>query len=119
MCEELDSNGNGKLSLEEWHQAINSNRLRTYLGMLSFRPSQIEELLKKLSSHATDNELDISTFVHGCMSFRGPASYFDMQNLLGAVQALNKREVQTQQLLDKGFQHSRASTMPRASGPPM
>merc|ERR1740121_986568 len=37
LCEELDTNGDNMLSMEEWRGAIRQDKFRNYLDMMDFR----------------------------------------------------------------------------------
>lgn len=83
---QMDLDGNYRLNRDEWHRALAQHKFKSCLDMMGFRACDVIEFLDLMCEHSEDGAIDMDTFVRSCMRFRGPASCFDMQLVLHAVE---------------------------------
>merc|ERR1712087_989254 len=110
LCQEIDVEGHGKLTYEGWVAAIGRYELRSYLNMMDFRASEVMHFVEMMCKESPDGQVDIHTFVKGCMRFRGPASCFDMQNVLSAVRECTRHLELQEQALEQLVQANRSTS---------
>jgi len=101
MCHEADLDGTGKISLQEWEQALVNGKMHSYLDMMGFRVHDVMEFFRLLAKHEPTGDIDIGTFVRGCMRLKGSASSFDMQSVVLSTKAMSSRLHRQEQLLQK------------------
>eukprot|EP00931_Biecheleriopsis_adriatica_P103825 TRINITY_DN78616_c0_g1_i1.p1 TRINITY_DN78616_c0_g1~~TRINITY_DN78616_c0_g1_i1.p1 ORF type:complete len:699 (+),score=160.89 TRINITY_DN78616_c0_g1_i1:189-2099(+) len=91
---ELDMNGSGALSLEEFEKHIEDDKILAYLRVLEIEVSQVKILFTLLDVDNT-GEVDIDEFVGGCIRLRGGATSMDLAVLKYQVEWIlrNLRDV--------------------------
>jgi len=77
VFEELDSNGSGTLTLDEFEQQIQDEHILTYLSTLELDIDQVRILLTLLDLDQ-NGEVDIEEFITGCLRLKGRAKSLDM-----------------------------------------
>merc|ERR1711924_272350 len=73
----MDSDGSGDISLEEFKTQLHSPYLWHFASSLELEVSEMEAFFNLLSQDGT-NEVNIETFVVGCMKLRGTARSMDL-----------------------------------------
>jgi len=94
ICHEIDKSGNGKLSTEEFEEHIAQGKLHAYLATLGLdiKDSKLFfDMLREASLR--DGEVDIESFVNGCMRLKGGATSLDMQALLFETKVIHRNQV--------------------------
>eukprot|EP00928_Gymnodinium_smaydae_P039180 TRINITY_DN26819_c0_g1_i1.p1 TRINITY_DN26819_c0_g1~~TRINITY_DN26819_c0_g1_i1.p1 ORF type:complete len:731 (-),score=167.86 TRINITY_DN26819_c0_g1_i1:97-2289(-) len=92
IVSEIDKDRSGKISAEEFYRTTHSPKMKAYLTLLGLDVKDAEMFFNMLVNVSDKQEVDIESFVNGCMRLRGPASSVDLQGL--AVQARNIQESQ-------------------------
>jgi len=77
VFEELDTNGSGTLSLEEFEQQMDDENVLTFLSTLELDIDQVRTLLTLLDLDQ-NGEVDIEEFITGCLRLKGGAKSLDM-----------------------------------------
>jgi hypothetical protein len=86
ICHEVDAGHDGRLTPQEFKRAVTTPRFKTFLEMMDFRASEIQDFLALLCTGKERQGVNIDTFVNLCMRFRGPASCLDMQMVMAAIE---------------------------------
>jgi hypothetical protein len=84
LCCQVDKDGNGKISPDEFEKSLErGGRIPKLLLLLGLSRHHVIEFFQTLShiSEEEDGEVDIATFVTGCMQLKGAATNFDVQML--------------------------------------
>merc|ERR1711972_726409 len=77
VFEELDTNGSGTLSLDEFEKQIDDENVLTFLSTLELDIDQVRTLLTLLDLDQ-NGEVDIEEFITGCLRLKGGAKSLDM-----------------------------------------
>merc|ERR1712217_713932 len=77
VFEELDTNGSGTLSLEEFERQMDDENVLTFLSTLELDIDQVRTLLTLLDLDQ-NGEVDIEEFITGCLRLKGRAKSLDM-----------------------------------------
>merc|ERR1711972_979015 len=77
VFEELDTNGSGTLSLDEFEKQIDDENVLTFLSTLELDIDQVRTLLTLLDLNQNGEE-DIEEFITGCLRLKGGAKSLDM-----------------------------------------
>jgi len=85
----MDLDKSGKLSLSEFQISLKDVRIQSYFETREISISQAIMLFEMLSTPATNDEIDVDTFVTGCLRMRGYATNVDMIALSHQVQLLS------------------------------
>jgi hypothetical protein len=86
ICQAVDAGQDGRLTPQEFKRAVTTPRFKTFLEMMDFRASEIQDFLALLCTGKEREGVNIDTFVNLCMRFRGPASCLDMQMVMAAIE---------------------------------
>jgi hypothetical protein len=82
FCSDVDINGNGKLTRVEFQLAMQRKHIPVLLATLGLQRHHVLEFFDVMAETANDGgQVEISTFVNGCMLLRGVATNFDLQKL--------------------------------------
>lgn len=77
VFEELDANGSGSLTMEEFERQIQDEHILTYLSTLEIEVDQVRMLLPLLDLDR-NGEVDIDEFINGCIRLKGGARSLDV-----------------------------------------
>jgi hypothetical protein len=77
VFEELDNDGSGTLTLDEFERQIQDENILTYLRALDLDIDQVRILLPLLDVDQ-NGEVDIEEFITGCLRLKGGAKSLDM-----------------------------------------
>lgn len=77
VFEELDANGSGTLTLEEFERQLEDENVLTFLSTLELDITQVRTLLTLLDRDQ-NGEVDIEEFITGCLRLKGGAKSLDM-----------------------------------------
>jgi len=77
VFEELDTNGSGTLTLEEFERQMQDENVLTFMSTLELDIDQVRTLLTLLDRDQ-NGEVDIDEFVAGCIRLKGGAKSLDM-----------------------------------------
>lgn len=77
VFEELDQNGSGTLTLDEFEMQIQDENILSYLSSLDLEIDQVRTLLTLLDRDQ-NGEVDIEEFITGCLRLKGGAKSLDM-----------------------------------------
>jgi hypothetical protein len=101
VCKHLDKSGNGHVSFEEFEEAIHRGKLRAHLRVLGLDikdSRKFFELIKCASGNEVvaigKSEVDMESFVMGCMKLKGTATSLDLQSLLAETHRGNLQQHQ-------------------------
>jgi hypothetical protein len=77
LCSNVDADGSGTLTQEEFENALRRKHIPMMLTMLGLNRHHILEFFIHLSK-VSAGHVEISKFVHGCMRLKGAATQFDL-----------------------------------------
>jgi len=80
LCMQVDTNNSGTISAEEFY-AMN-RKMRNYFAVMGLDITDAECFFEMLAALHDDQEVDIPTFVTGCMKLKGTATSLDLQRLM-------------------------------------
>mmetsp|Transcript_68477 Transcript_68477/g.155144 ORF Transcript_68477/g.155144 Transcript_68477/m.155144 type:complete len:691 (-) Transcript_68477:135-2207(-) len=82
LCMEIDSDGSGGISLDEFCEAYDQNtKLRDHFQVLGLDISDAQMFFEILCAIHNEDHVDIDSFVACCMRLRGFATSIELQNL--------------------------------------
>merc|ERR1719322_1351324 len=81
--------GNDKLSVDEFVTLVKDPRFCEFLECRDLQVKDAEMFFNMLTSVTGDVEVDISTFIAGCLSMRGVASAMDLHSLYFEVKMMH------------------------------
>merc|ERR1719277_1895953 len=82
FCREVDINDNGSLTRMEFQEAMQRKHIPLMLATLGLQRHHVLEFFDDMAETANDGgQVEITTFVNGCMLLRGAATNFDLQKL--------------------------------------
>lgn len=81
VCRDLENPHSGKISPEDFEKGFHSGKLRAHLRVLGLDIKDTQKFFSVLSATSGENEIDIETFVNGCMKLKGQATAIDLQSL--------------------------------------
>lgn len=100
VFDELDTNGSGALSFEEFEQHMNDEKITAYLRTLDINVSQVCTLFTLLDVDQT-GEVDIDEFATGLLRLKGGATSMDMAVLRYQLEWIHHNVMQLQTLIAK------------------
>jgi len=92
LCTEVDSNSNGCLSKEQFQDGLNKGRIPMLLQLLGLNRLHVEHFFNVLSEGSPTGEVEIKSFVHGCMRLSGAATSFDLQMLTVDLKGVERQQ---------------------------
>mmetsp|Transcript_38276 Transcript_38276/g.61384 ORF Transcript_38276/g.61384 Transcript_38276/m.61384 type:complete len:136 (+) Transcript_38276:20-427(+) len=113
---ELDTNDSGGLSIEEFEQYLDDDKIMAFLRTMGLNVSQARTLFALLDVDGT-GLVDIDEFASGLLRLRGGATNLDMAILKYEVQWIHRNIVQLHAVVDPSgvsCQNGRASSKPKA-----
>jgi len=90
LCVLMDIDNSGTITKEELDQLLTNPQLRSYFTVLGLDIRNISDFFCMFGLGGGSNEMDINTFVEGCMYMRGHASGIVQQNLLHETRLVHK-----------------------------
>jgi len=78
---DVDSNEDGKITLEEWENFASSNEAKTYMALLGLDMRKTHELFELIDFDG-NHEVSLQEFAIGCMQLQGPPKGVDIETLL-------------------------------------
>ncbi|CAK0800850.1 unnamed protein product [Prorocentrum cordatum] len=82
LCRAVDTDESGKLTREQFENGLQKNHIPLLLKSLGLQRHHLVEFFKFMAEDSSgDGQVDIHTFVNGCMVLRGVATNFDLQKL--------------------------------------
>merc|ERR1712032_941916 len=94
LCKAADTDGNGRIGLEEWHEAFDALTHHSFFDTLGLRSHDVAEFFTILVNRSEDQQASIKEFVKGCLRLRGTASCFDSLAILTDLQGLRQETLQ-------------------------
>merc|ERR1712232_172469 len=93
LCNQLDTDGSGTITLEEFVASMQDERMVSYMASVGLEVHDVEFFFRLIAGPTKHEELeiDLEDFVAGCMSMKGPASGLDMQRELFETTRLHKQ----------------------------
>jgi len=102
FCHEIDADGTGTISLNEFVKALENEKVKTYLQLQGLDVKDAEMFFRMLLSASDSDEIDISAFVEGATKMKGMATAVDLQTLMFQMAAMRKQNKKvTQQIFDR------------------
>merc|ERR1712217_674460 len=89
LTKKADKDGSGRLSLNEFITSMQDPRFRYFFEVRGLDIKDAEMFFHMLTSVSGADEVDISTFVSGCLGMRGLASSVDLHALGFEVKVMN------------------------------
>merc|ERR1712083_882326 len=86
---EVDTDGSGTISWDEFCNHLESDEAQVYLTSLEIDHTHARHLFDLLDTDGT-NELDINELIQGCMRLKGNAKSVDVAMILHRHEALRK-----------------------------
>merc|ERR1711879_806347 len=94
---ELDKSGKGIISLKDFEEALYTSHMMAHLSVLDLDVKDAEAFFLVLASASERAEVDINTFVEGCLRLRGAATSIDVQQLVAQNREIQRNLYQIQQ----------------------
>eukprot|EP00927_Polykrikos_kofoidii_P000340 TRINITY_DN10128_c0_g3_i2.p1 TRINITY_DN10128_c0_g3~~TRINITY_DN10128_c0_g3_i2.p1 ORF type:complete len:679 (-),score=92.68 TRINITY_DN10128_c0_g3_i2:32-2068(-) len=98
LFEELDEEGTGVITLDQFKQSLASQQLRTFFLSFGLDVNNPEVLFRLFDVDDSDG-IEVDEFVYGCTSLRGGAKAVSVEVLLRESRKFYKREARFQRLL--------------------
>merc|ERR1712151_249507 len=84
----------GIIDAENFAEHINHGRLKAYLSVLGLDIKDAEIFFGMLQSASSNGEVEVDSFVDGCMRLKGWATSIDMQSLVFETKVIHKTQRQ-------------------------
>ena len=104
LCHEIDADGNGTISWEEFEVMIHDKRVRAYFAMLDLDVKHAEQFFLTLSDKAESCNVGIDFFVEGCMMMKGKATSIDLHMLSVQLRVVEKHQKEFFAYCIRGFE---------------
>jgi voltage-gated sodium channel len=82
LCIDVDADKSGCLTKEQFNDGIKKGRIPLLLHLLGLTRRNVEHFFEVLCDATPDNQVDIKSFVRGCMRLKGAATSFDLQTMM-------------------------------------
>jgi len=116
VCLEIGGVDDGIVKVAEFAQHLSEGKLKAHFSVLGLDVKDAELFLKTLC-HRNEFEVDVDSFVQGCMRLKGAATSIDIQCLTADVCRVSRRlEKLAQALVAKEGSTSPIATRPQTSG---
>jgi len=92
VCREADSNGSGTISFQEFEELMTDTKIRQTFELKGLDIKDAELFFRMLVGVDGDSEVDIDTFVAGCMKIKGVAMSVDLLSVSFELKMLTHRE---------------------------
>jgi len=90
LCIAVDADRSGFLTRDQFADGINKGRIPLLLHLLGLDQDHVQNFFEVLCSTTADNQVDIKSFVRGCMRLKGPATSFDLQIAISNIADLER-----------------------------
>jgi hypothetical protein len=90
LCIAVDLDKSGRLSKEQCNALLKEGRAPMLLHLLGFNRNNVERFLEVLCDASLDNQVEIKSFVRGCMRLKGAASSFDLQTMMADLKKIDR-----------------------------
>lgn len=103
LYQEIDADGDGRITVLEFLAALRDTRLQAFIGSLNIDASDTVRFFQMLTDNSDDPSqgLDLETFVVGCIKLRGEAKAQDIYE----VKANQKNLLKKMSSLERLLQH--------------
>lgn len=102
VFKEFDVDKNGLISNTEFQNALCDPKMQAFLGGLHIDASDAESFFRMLTEHTVEKEVDLETFVVGCIKLRGEAKAMDLFLVQSQATQIQKQLDKVQTLLMGG-----------------
>jgi len=92
---QMDSDGSGAITLQEFMSEIDNPKIIRYLEALELS-IQDAELFFRMLAEVAGGEVDVDTFVDGCIRVKGLAKGVDLQTLAFETKQMDRRQTRFQ-----------------------
>jgi len=93
LCRAVDADATGKLTQDQFEQSLQMRHIPTLLKALGLQTHHVMEFFHYLAE-VEGGQVEIGTFVDGCMLLKGGATNFDLQKLQAEFKAMQARHDQ-------------------------
>jgi hypothetical protein len=95
LCKAVDTDHSGKLTKEKFEHGMRRQNIPKLLRMMGLQKHHILEFFNSLAKASDDDgQVDIDTFVNGCMLLKGASTNFDLQKMHAEVQVAHTTIIQ-------------------------
>jgi len=113
LCIDVDSEQTGFLTKEQFNEGLAEGRIPLLLQLMGLKQDSVTMFFEVLCDAAPDKQVDIRSFVRGCMKLKGAATSFDLQTLMSDLKTMetniarefrgvNKRVASVEQCMGSG-----------------
>eukprot|EP00933_Yihiella_yeosuensis_P016411 TRINITY_DN14038_c0_g1_i1.p1 TRINITY_DN14038_c0_g1~~TRINITY_DN14038_c0_g1_i1.p1 ORF type:complete len:884 (-),score=139.57 TRINITY_DN14038_c0_g1_i1:245-2896(-) len=113
VFEELDGDGNGTLSLEEFEKQMEDENILAFMSTLQLDCDQLLTLLTLLDRDG-NGEVDIEEFISGCLRLKGGAKAMDMAILQYQVEWILNATTEMSEILKPAASNKSAASDKKA-----
>merc|ERR1711920_136039 len=92
LCNEVDTDANGMVNREQFQNGLKKGRIPMLLQLIGLNRHDVERFFDVLSASSPSGEVEITSFVHGCMRLSGAATSFDLQMLTVDLKGVQKEQ---------------------------
>lgn len=91
LCIHVDADCSGKLTREQFEDGLRRNHIPLLLTLLGLSRHHVLEFFNCMAEVSDDGQVEIDSFVNGCMLLKGAATNFDLQKLHAEFKASQTR----------------------------
>jgi hypothetical protein len=98
LCHVVDVDQSSCLTREQFNELLKEGRIPLLLHLLGLNRTNVQHLFEVLCDATPDKQVDIKSFVRGCMALKGAASNFDLQTVISNLKRIDinmSREVRS------------------------
>mmetsp|Transcript_105659 Transcript_105659/g.225550 ORF Transcript_105659/g.225550 Transcript_105659/m.225550 type:complete len:136 (+) Transcript_105659:2-409(+) len=107
LCTQVDLDGKGTISREEFHQYVVSGKLKAYLRVLGLDIRDAEAFFNLMADTSSNQEVEIETFVDACLRLKGMATALDLQSLIFETKRLSSDLTKLSKYCVRNFESSK------------
>jgi len=90
LCIDVDADKSGCLTKEQFNDGIEKGRIPLLLHLLGLNRQNVQNFFDTLCDATPDSQVDIKSFVRGCMRLKGSATSFDLQAVMLDLKYIEK-----------------------------
>eukprot|EP00747_Dinoflagellata_sp_TGD_P217702 gnl/TRDRNA2_/TRDRNA2_90070_c0_seq1.p1 gnl/TRDRNA2_/TRDRNA2_90070_c0~~gnl/TRDRNA2_/TRDRNA2_90070_c0_seq1.p1 ORF type:complete len:730 (+),score=165.39 gnl/TRDRNA2_/TRDRNA2_90070_c0_seq1:82-2190(+) len=94
LCRKIDLDNSGTISWTEFETCAEDEVMKTYMSLLGLDVKDAAMFFDSLAEAGGSDEVDIDSFVEGCLRMKGPASGIDLQCLSLQVKVLQRSQLE-------------------------